>query len=101
MKLGAMTSLEKRLAQNSAAWGQRMAAVPVVLRWLCEKLVCALLHGAWLQVCKRQGAAYDRAFARFTALVDAAPCWPCRVEFSHRLHRDADGARHAGLCILS
>jgi len=61
-----------------------MSAGLHVLEWLCEQLVRALLGGVWLLVCQRRGAAYDRAFHRFTALVDAAPCWPCRIDYGPR-----------------
>lgn len=53
------------------------------LAWLREQLVRELLWGAWRHVLAREGAAQDRAFARFEALVNAAPCDPCRVEYMH------------------
>lgn len=94
-------SLRKKLIANSEAWHRRMASVPVVLRWLCEQAVRALLRGAWSQVHKRQGAAYDRAFEMFNRLVDAAPCWPCRIEYSKRATQMPDGGFRAGLCIMT
>lgn len=53
------------------------------VRWWSEELVRALLWGAWAHVLSRAGDAQDRAFRRFTRLVDAAPLWPCYVEYSH------------------
>lgn len=70
------------------------------LRWWCEQLVRALLGGAWRHVVDRAGDAQDRAFARFTALVAAAPCWPCYVEFMHTRVMP-DRAMRGGKCWQS
>jgi len=68
---------------NSVAAGLGPIAKAAFLRWWCEELVRALLRGAWRFVGARDGAAQDAAFARFEGLVDAAPCWPCYVEYWH------------------
>lgn len=60
-----------------------MTNIEFILRWLCEQLVREILWGAWRFVVARSGAAQDRAFLRFQALVDAAPCWPCRIDYMH------------------
>lgn len=91
--------LEALLAADAVGFSARMAAIPHVLRWLCEQLVRALLWGAWLQMLKREGEALDRAFLRFCRLVDATPCWPCRVEYGHPGRRTSFG--FAGLSITS
>ena len=75
---------------NAPAGSERLSwhgaspeAIAHVLRWLCEALVRQLLRGAWRFVTSREGLAQDRAFERFCNLVDAAPCWPCYVEYMH------------------
>lgn len=60
-----------------------MAGLEFFMRWWCEELVRALLWGAWELLLKREGEAQDRAFLRFCRLVDAAPCWPCRIDYQH------------------
>lgn len=74
-----------------------------LLRWWCEELVRELLWGAWLHVVDREGDAQDRAFLRFCGLVNAAPCWPCRIDYSHpgRHTPDRHGAYSPSLCITS
>ncbi len=56
------------------------------LRWLCLELVDGLLRPVWLRYrAERDAGRVDtaaRAFQRFCGLVNAAPCWPCRIEFS-------------------
>lgn len=58
----------------------------IYLRWLCRELVNALLRPVWLRyVAKLDAGGWKVAetyFRRFTRLVDAAPCWPCRIEYS-------------------
>lgn len=99
--------LEALLAADAVGFSARMAAIPHVLRWLCEQLVRALLWSAWLQMLKREGEALDRAFLRFCRLVDATPCWPCRIEFQHpglnqkRFERGDSGPYCAPLCITT
>jgi len=51
------------------------------LRWLCEELVHALLRPVWLGYHAAPTARRSVLFRRFCALVDAAPCWPCRIEY--------------------
>lgn len=81
----------------------RAEVIRLMLPWWCEQLVRELLWGAWEQVLKRQGEALDRAFLRFCRLVNAAPCWPCRIDYAHpgRECVDSTGAHFAGLCITS
>jgi hypothetical protein len=67
----------------------------VVFRWLHEESVRILLWSAWRFVMERTGAAQDRAFERFTRLVDAVPCMPCRIEYMHPRAMEARAA--AGL----
>lgn len=77
------------------------------VRWWCEELVRALLWGAWTLMLKREGEALDRAFLRFCHLVDAAPCWPCRIDYQHplenqrRFERGERGPWGPSLCITS
>lgn len=55
----------------------------VFLRWWRAELVRALLWGVWVHVLARRGGAQDRAFDRFTRLVEATDCFPCYVSFCH------------------
>lgn len=74
----------------------------IYLKWWHEELVHALLWGVWRHVIGRTGAAQDRAFDRFTSLIDSVDCWPCRVSYIHpRLAREGNGPFRAPLEILS
>lgn len=63
-----------------------------ILTWLCEELVHALLRPVWLRYCaaghrdrlgdRQETPRSELYFRRFTRLVDAADCWPCRIEYS-------------------
>lgn len=78
-------------------------ALSFLNRWWCEELVHALLRGAWRHVLNRKATAQDAAFHRFCSLVNAAPCWPCRIDYSHpgRPCPDRHGAYSPSLCITS
>lgn len=80
-----MSALQMRLADEKAAWHRRMAAVSVVLRWLCEQLVRALLCPVFVRACnayKWGGLEAQKRFERrFDWLVGECFCWPCRVEW--------------------
>lgn len=80
----------------------RSVIVSHVLLWLCETLVRALLRGVWRFVVGLEGAAQDRAFARFSALVNSADCFPCRIEWHHPRDMDARALRGEALgpCLV-
>jgi hypothetical protein len=77
----AMAALEQKLAAYRFARMGSSAALHF-LRWLCEELVNALLRSVWIRVNRAHGARRALFLRRFEALVDAADCWPCRIQYA-------------------
>jgi hypothetical protein len=65
------------------------AALPFYLRWLCANAVNALLRPVFLRYRAEVEAGRVKMaeiyWRRFTGLVAAAPCWPCRVEWDREM----------------
>ena len=84
--------LEAQRAADRAALEEKLAAIRFArmgltsalyfLRWLCEKLVNALLRPVWIRIVRAKGARCSLLFRRFEALVNGADCWPCRVQYA-------------------
>jgi hypothetical protein len=52
---------------------------PIFGRWYCEQLVSILIGGAFFRT-RRLNT--ELAWSRFTCLVAACDCWPCRVSWT-------------------
>jgi hypothetical protein len=98
-------TIEAIIRIHHAEWSARMSAIPYFIEWLCEQLVRQLLWGVWLRLLTLEGEAQDRGFLRFCRLVNAAPCWPCRIDYQHpnfeKRQQLRGGGYRPGLCITT